>query len=191
MSITKVETFYPVDIKNVNLKFKGESETAINFGCTAVLSGETEMRTVQATCGGVVLHEKSKPIRMTGTISGHAKVEVLRKYFGLKNDGLKKGVYSYGLDSQGGDFTLTADVIDDFQDFLKVMAFPNGANITGFTFSIDKSNDEVAPVELSFVAKPDEAGKFYYEAYASELEEGLIESWRTNFSYDLVKVETP
>lgn len=185
-----IETFYPTDITNVALKFKNEA-SAISFGCTGVLSGETEMRTVSATCGGVTLKEKSKPVRMTGTISGHVKMAVYRQFFGLSNDGLKPGVYSYGLDSMGKEFTMSADVVDDFDDVTKILAFPKAASSTGLTFTIDKSNDEVALLELSFTAMPDDFAKFYYEGFVTEFDDPeLADQWRQNFSYDLVKETT-
>lgn len=182
-----VETFYPVDISNVAIKFTGEA-APIDFGCTGTLSAETEVRTVSAKCGSETIQEASKPIKMTGTISAHAKVSVLRKIFGLSNEDLQPGVYSYGLDSKGLAGTLTADVVDDFNDLVKLIAFPQVVNTSGFKFSIDKGSDEVAPVEIEFTCKPDDTRRFYYEAFADELEEEtLAEQWRTNFSYDLVK----
>lgn len=186
---TKIETFYPVDINNVAAKFKNGTQ-AIAFGCTGVLSGETEMRVIAAKCGGVTLEEVSKPVRMTVTITAYVKMEVYRRFFGLSNDGLKPGVYSYGLGSKGEEFTLTADVIDEFKDLTKVVAFPKTISATGLTFTIDKSQDEVAMMELQCTAMPDSAAQFYYEGFADEIDdEEILKDWRTNFNYDLVKKE--
>lgn len=191
MPTTVVETFYPVDISNVAVKFNDASE-AVSFGCTGVLSAETEMRVVAAKCGAETVKEASKPIKMTGTISGHAKVSILREVFGLSNEGLKPGIYSYGLDSKGKSFTLTADVVDDFDNVTKIIAFPLVANSSGFKFSIDKSSDEVAPVELEFTCTPDQARKFYYEGFVDEIDdEDVIEKWRTAFDYSLVQKTMP
>ncbi|MDA9429143.1 structural component [Enterococcus mundtii 1A] len=187
MTTKIVETFYPVDIANVAIKFEKET-TAVTFGCTATLSAETEMRTIAAKCGAETIQEISKPIKMTATITGHAPVSVLRRIFGLSNEGLTEGVYAYGLDSKGEGGTLTADIVDDFNDLVKIMAFPTMISVTGFKFTVDKGSDEVAPVELEFTCKPDEFRKFYYEAFADELEDDeLADKWRKNFSYELVK----
>ncbi|GGC84265.1 phage tail protein [Enterococcus wangshanyuanii] len=193
MGQTIIETFYPVDIANVAVKFKDDA-IAKSFGCTGTLSGETEMRVVSAKCGGVTLEEKSKPVRMTGTISAFVKVDVYRRIFGIKNEGLKPGVYSYGTKSLGEEFTLTADIVDDFKDVTKVIAFPKANSSVGLTFTIDTSSDEVAQLEISFTELPDEAGEFYYEGFVDEMTKDLADQWRKNFSYDLVKedgVEQP
>jgi hypothetical protein len=186
MGQTIIETFYPVDIANVAVKFKDDA-IAKSFGCTGTLSGETEMRVVSAKCGGVTLEEKSKPVRMTGTISAFVKVDVYRRIFGIKNKGLKPGVYSYGTKSLGEEFTLTADIVDDFKDVTKVIAFPKANSSVGLTFTIDTSSDEVAQLEISFTELPDEAGEFYYEGFVDEMTKDLADQWRKNFSYDLVK----
>lgn len=188
-----IETFYPVDIANVAVKFK-DDVIAKSFGCTGTLSGETEMRVVSAKCGGVTLEEKNKPVRMTGTISAFVKVDVYRRIFGIRNEGLKPGVYSYGTKSLGEEFTLTADIVDDFKDVTKVIAFPKANSSVGLTFTIDTSSDEVAQLEISFTELPDEAGEFYYEGFVEEMAPELADQWRKNFSYDLVKdngVEQP
>lgn len=186
---TTIETFYPVDINNVAAKFKSGT-TSLDFGCTGVLSGETEMRTISAKCGGVTLEEISKPVKMTVNITAYVKMEVYRKFFGLSNKNLKPGVYSYGLGSKGEEFTLTADVVDEFKDLTKVLAFPKTISATGLQFTIDKSQDEVAMMELQCTAMPDGAAQFYYEGFADEIgDEELLKEWRTNFSYDLVKAD--
>lgn len=189
---TVIETFYPVDIANVSVKFSN-SELAESFGCTGVLSGETEMRTVSAKCGAITLEEKSLPIKMTGTVSAFVKMGIYRKLFGIKNEGLKPGVYAYKLDSKGGEFTLTADIVDDFNEVTKIIAFPKANTSTGLTFTIDKSNDEVAMMEISFTALPDKAKAFYYEGLVEEMADPeTVEKWRKNFSYDLVAdIEAP
>lgn len=189
---TVIETFYSVDITNVSVKFQ-KSLLAESFGCTGTLSGETEMRTVSAKCGGVTLEEKSLPMKMTGTITAFVKMDIYRKLFGIKNEGLKPGVYSYGLDSKSEEFTLTADIVDDFNEVTKIIAFPKAKSSTGLTFTVDKSNDEVAMMEISFTALPDKAKQFYYEGLTAEIDDQeTIDKWRKDFSYDLVAdTETP
>ncbi|WP_367590228.1 hypothetical protein [Heyndrickxia ginsengihumi] len=129
---------------------------------------------------------------MTLKINAHVQVAPLRKIFGLSNEGLKPGIYSYGSDSIGEEFVLTADAIDDFEDVTKLIAFPNCSSSTGLTLSIENGADEVAELELEFTAMIDDNNKCYYEAFISELDDpSLADQWRKNFSYDVVKaVET-
>ena len=65
----------------------------------------------------------SKPTKMNMTLSGHLRVDVIRKVFGIKADGLKAGVWSYGTKSKGKSFVLTADVIDEFSDVKRWLPF--------------------------------------------------------------------
>lgn len=187
MAITVVDTFYPVEIANVSVKFETEKQS-VSFGCTGTLSGETEMRTISAKCGSVPIKEVSKPLKMTGSITGHAKVSVIREIFGLSSKGLKSGIHSYGLDSKGKGFVLTADIVDEFENVTKIIAFPSVVSSTGFKFSIDKSNDEVAPIELEFTCIPDQYNQFYYEGFVDEMDDAeLVAEWRNNFSVELTR----
>ncbi|GIN86977.1 hypothetical protein J6TS2_33630 [Heyndrickxia sporothermodurans] len=186
-----IEEFDSASITNFGIKFKGEEE-AQSFGCVGQIEGETEMLTKIKKCEGLEVKSKSKPHKMTLKINAHVKVDPLRKIFGLSNEGLKPGVYAYGSDSKGTDFVLTADVVDDFEDLTKLIAFPNCSSSTGLTLSIENGADEVAELEMEFTAMIDDNKKCYYEALIEELEdEEVAENWRKNFSADLVKVTTP
>ena len=184
---TIYEEFYPVSIANVGVKFKKESLSTA-FGCTGVLSGETEISEITAKCGRVTKKKMSKPTEMKVNISGFVKLDVLRRLFGMSDKGLKPGVYAYGEDSSGEEFTLTADIKDDFDDITKMIAFPKVSVSTGFKFKIDTSSDEVANVEIEATALPDENGKFYYETLLDEdSKKEFIEQWHKNFDSDVVK----
>jgi hypothetical protein len=112
----------------------------------------------------------------------------VRKIFGLSNTGLKPGVYSYGSNSKGLPFVFTGDVIDEFEDVTKLIAFPNCSSSTGLTLSIENGADTVAELELEFTAMVDDNKNCYYEAIVDELTDPAdATTWRTNFSYDLVK----
>ncbi len=181
MAVKIVEAFYPTDIDNVAVKFKKDT-TSVAFGCTGVISGETEMKTVAVKCGGETIKEKSKAMKMTVKVTAHVKIDVYRRIFGITNDGLKPGVYAYGTDSKSEDFSLTADAVDDFDDIVKIMAFPNCSSATGLTFTIDKGNDEVAQMELEFTVTRDDNKKFFYEGFIDEIEEsGLVDMWHKAF----------
>ncbi|PTY79620.1 phage tail protein [Heyndrickxia sporothermodurans] len=184
---TTIEEFDAIRITNFNIKFKGE-QTAQSFGCVGQLEGETEMITIVKKCEGVETKSKSKPQKMTLTLNSHVKVAPLRSIFGLSNEGLKPGVYSYGSNSKSKDFVLTADVIDEFEDLTKLIAFPNCTSSTGLTLSIENGADEVAELELEFTAMVDDNKNCYYEALLDELADTTVaETWRTNFTPDLVK----
>ncbi|PTY77352.1 phage tail protein [Heyndrickxia sporothermodurans] len=184
---TTIEEFDAVRITNFNIKFKGE-QTAQSFGCVGQLEGETEMITIVKKCEGVETKSKSKPQKMTLSLNAHVKVAPLRSIFGLSNEGLKPGVYSYGSNSKSKDFVLTADVIDEFEDLTKLIAFPNCTSSTGLTLSIENGADEVAELELEFTAMVDDNKNCYYEALLDELADTTVaETWRTNFTPDLVK----
>lgn len=185
----EIKEFSPVRITNFAIKFKGET-TASEFGCVGQVEGETEMLTIVKKCEGVEVKSKSKPQKMTLKVTGHVQTAPLRKIFGLSNEGLKPGIYSYGSDSKSKDFILTADVIDEFEDLTKLIAFPNCTSSTGLTISIENGADEVAEMELEFTAMVDSNRQCYYEALINELgeeAETIAETWRTNFSPDLVK----
>lgn len=181
------ETFTPMEIEKVSLQFKG-SET-LSFGCAAVLASETEMAFKQVKCGIQTIKRKGKPVQLNVTLSGHAKTGTIRKIFGLSNEGLKPGVYSYDGDSSSGDFVLTADVIDDFDEVTKIIAFPKCTSETGLQFTVDKTADEFQAVEYSFTAMfTDINGKLraYVEAFTYEVDEGTLETWHTAFTPELV-----
>ena len=116
----------------------------------------------------------SKPTKMNMTLSGHLRVDVIRKVFGIKADGLKAGVWSYGTKSKGKSFVLTADVIDEFSDVKKMVAFSNCTSTTGFKFKVENGADELAETELEFTALKDSNDDFYYEALVDEVDDAQV-----------------
>lgn len=140
-------------------------------------------------CEGVEVKKMSKPTKMNMTLSGHLRVDVIRKVFGIKADGLKAGVWSYGTKSKGKSFVLTADVIDEFSDVKKMVAFSNCTSTTGFKFKVENGADELAETELEFTALKDSNDDFYYEALVDEVDDAQVkEKWHTQFTPDLVKL---
>ena len=129
---------------------------------------------------------------MNMTVSAHVPVQVMRDYFGLSTDGLKPGIWSYGSMSKGKNFVFTADVIDEFEDVVKLIAFSNCVDSAGFKFALENAADEVALMELEFTALADKLNNIYYEALVVELEDKTIaDKWHTAFTTDLVKATTP
>lgn len=186
---TIIEEFDATRVTNVGTKFS-EDATSIAFGCLGSIEGETELLELVKKCEGVETKKKTTPQKMSLTLNGHVKVPVLRDIFGLSNEGLKAGVYSYGADSLSKPFVLTADVLDEFEAQTKLIAFSNCVAATGLKITVENGADEVAEVELEFTAMIDDNRKCYYEAIISELDEAdrdaFVTEWHTNFTPDMV-----
>ncbi|HHW4467437.1 TPA: phage tail protein [Listeria monocytogenes] len=190
---TIIEEFDATRVTNVGTKFS-EDATSIAFGCLGSIEGETELLELVKKCEGVETKKKTTPQKMSLTLNGHVKVPVLRDIFGLSNEGLKAGVYSYGADSLSKPFVLTAAVLDEFEAQTKLIAFSNCVAATGLKITVENGADEVAEVELEFTAMIDDNRKCYYEAIISELDEAdkdaFVKQWHTNFTPDMV-IATP
>jgi hypothetical protein len=186
-----VEQFDPVSIKNASVQFKeagGTHAEGTPFGAIGTIGGETTLLELIKRSEGVEVAKKVKPQKMTLTLSARVKAQVLRDVYGIKTEELKPGVYSYGKDSVGKEFILTADEIDEFEDITKLVAFPNCTAASGFSFSIENGASEVAELSVTFEAYPDEYGEILYEAYVSELEDTTVqEQWHTAFTRTLVE----
>ncbi|WLR44480.1 phage tail protein (plasmid) [Bacillus carboniphilus] len=190
MMATVIEEFDAMSIKNVALQFikGGTKEDGKPFGCVGTIGGETEMKELIKRCEGIEAKKTSKPQKHNLTVSAHVDCQVLRDIFGLKTDGLKTGVYSYGTASKGANFVLTADVIDEFEDVTKMIAFPNCSTASGLKINIENGADEVAEIELEFTALADDSGELYYEAFVDELEDDVVKTdWHKNFNRELVE----
>ncbi|MFD2638394.1 hypothetical protein [Piscibacillus salipiscarius] len=193
---TIVEKFDPMTITNVGVQMidtDGTQQDGTKFGAAGSIGGETTLREIIKTEEGVEVDKIVKPQKMDLTVSSHVQLKVMRDIFGFSNQDLKPGVYSYGQDSKGKHFVLTADVIDEFEDHTKLVAFPKCVSATGFTFTIENGADEVALMELTLTAYPDDFKQFYYEAMVEELEDTTIPTtWHQQFDRTLVEsVPTP
>ncbi|MED3396209.1 MULTISPECIES: phage tail protein [Bacillus cereus group] len=185
-----IEEFDSVSIVNASIQFKkkGVQEPGTPFGCVGTIEGEPEIKEIKKICGGATIKKKTKTTEIKITVAAHIPVKVARDYFGFDTTGLKPGIWAYGSESKGNDFVFTADVVDEFQDIVKLIAFPNCSNSTGFKFSIANGEEELAMMELEFTALPDELKKFYYEAFVEELADATVaQKWHTQFNSTLVK----
>lgn len=182
---TIIEEFDAMRVGQVALQWKDETAVSV-FKCIGSISGETEMKEITKQCGGRVGKSKSYPIKHNLTLAAHIPVKDVRKITGLSNTGLKAGVYSYGLKSKAAELTLTADVIDDFEDVTKLVAFPECVSPTGLKVFVDGDADEVAYLELEFTATPDEDGDLYYEAFVDEVDQAIKDGWHSAFKRSLV-----
>jgi hypothetical protein len=191
---TVIQEFDAVTIKNASIQFikAGVQQAGTKFGALGSLEGETELVEIVKKAEGIEVKRKTKPLKMNMTVSAHIPVQVARDFFGLKNTDLKPGIWAYGTLSSGDDFVFTADVIDEFEDVVKLIAFSNCSNSTGFKISVENGSDEVAMLELEFTALKDTLNNFYYEALVAELSDATVATkWHTEFNPTLVKVATP
>ena len=195
MVVQTITEFDSWSIVNSSIQFikSGTKEQGMKFGSVGTISFEPETSTLQKREGRVITKEKIVTTKLNVSVSAHIPVEVARDFFGLSNEGLKAGIYSYGEGSLGKDFVWTADVVDDFEEVTKLIAFPKASNSAGLTLSIDSTQEELALLELSFSAVADSAGQFYYEALVPELDDPTIaETWHTDFDRTLIAApDTP
>jgi hypothetical protein len=191
---TVVQEFDAVSIKNASIQFikAGVQQAGTKFGALGSIEGETEIIEIVKKVEGIEAKRKSKPVKMSMTVSAHIPVQVARDFFGLNTTGLKPGIWAYGTLSKGTQFVFTADVIDEFEDVVKLIAFSNCSNSTGFKISVENGSDEVAMLELEFTALKDTLNNFYYEALVAELSDATVATqWHTQFTPTLVKVPAP
>lgn len=187
---TIIEEFDAVSIKNASVQFieGGTQQPGTKFGCVGDIEGETELMELVKKCEGIEVKKKTKPIKMNMKINAHIPVKVARDFFGLTNKDLKPGIWAYGSLSKGKNFVYTADVVDEFEDEVKLIAFPNSVDTTGFKIKVENGADEVAMLELEFTALADELGNLYYEALIAELEDPTVkDKWHTQFNAALVQ----
>ncbi|RHW38701.1 phage tail protein [Lysinibacillus yapensis] len=195
MATQAITEFDSWSIANSSIQFVsgGQKQPGVKFGSVGTLSFEPETTALQKRAGRVIVKEKVVTTKLNVSVSAHIPVNVARDFFGLSNEGLKPGVYSYGEGSLGKEFVWTADVVDDFEDITKLIAFPKASNSAGLTLTIDTTQEELALLELTFSAVADENGKFYYEALVPELEDPTVaDQWHSDFTTALVEAtETP
>ena len=178
----------PTSIASLGFRF-GDDAEAIYAECTGSIAVETETRTISKVCAGATLKELTKPTKMTVTINAYVPLEVQRRLFGLKHDEtLAAGVYSYGKGSQGETFSIAAEMVDEWQDESKLIAFLKANSANAFTFTVDASEDELSQLEIVATASVDELGYWYHEAIESEIVAPLTKAkWLTSLTGEDLK----
>lgn len=148
-------------------KFTPVSGTAMDLGCTGSLSGDTEMKTIRKKCEGVDVKEVSKPAAMLLEFSGHLFIEAYRALFGFKADEVLTTEFAYGVNSRNatGAFSFEEENLEGTEK--RTTTYPNATVTTGFVFSIENGQEEVAEVSLSIKAMPDEDGNIRKETIAA------------------------
>ena len=162
---------------------------AVEVPCVGSIEEELEVKTMTKNCRGVVAKTRTRGTgNGTLTISVHCPIELYRKLFDMKNDGLKKGVYAYGYESRHPEFTLTVDVFDEDGNE-KLKAYPRCVIQSNMSRSIENGADEVAEIEIEVAVMPDDNENGMYECLVSELEgeDEIKTKWMKEFSLDLIK----
>lgn len=179
------EDFEDYQVLELMIKSRAEGSTAIAFGPLGTLEVESETESIEKKAEGRVIKSKTRVSKLTVNITGHATVPTKRKVWGFDTSNLKDGVYAYGSDVPSVGLIVTAKVVD-MEGNVKYIAFPVVENVSGLKFNIEDDQTEIAMNEMEFSASADENNRFYYEAYADELDSGIATQWLTNFSTDLV-----
>lgn len=188
---TIVEEFDAISIKNSSIQYLNESgqEEGEFFGSIGSISGSTTLKELIKNVEGTEAKKRVKPEKMELTISAHVPIAVYRKVYGITNKDLKPGVYSYSIDAKGKEFVYTADVIDEFEDVTKLVAFPRCISATGLQFTIENGASEVAEMELTLTAYKDSKGQLMYEAFVDEVEDESVKTqWHKEFTPELVEL---
>lgn len=194
MANNVITEFDSVSIINASIQFfkGGTKQDGTKFGCVGQLESETEIIEIVKRCAGVEVKKVSKPQKANVTVSAHIPIDVFRNFFGLTNTGLKPGIYSYGTKSKGQNFVFTADVVDEFEEITKLIAFSNCSSATGLKFTIENGAEEVALLELEYTALPDDRQEIYYEALVPELDDDEVaKDWHKDFTPELIELPTP
>lgn len=185
-----VTTFDQYKVTNGTVRWKTADsyDTFQELGCVGTLGLETELKTVTKKCEGDEVMSVDIPTRVNGTLVLHMPVPIFRKAFGLSNEGLTSGVYSYGTNSRPSNGIVAFDVEDLFGELKKKIAFPNLTFSGGLNWQIENGGEEIAMIETSFKALKDSNSKFYYEGFDSEItDENVKTKWSEEFTPDLVK----
>lgn len=185
-----VTTFDQYKVTNGTVRWKKEDtyDTFQKLGCVGTLGLETELKTVVKMCEGDEVMSVDIPTRVNGTLVLHMPVPIFRKAFGLSNDGLTSGVYSYGTNSRPSNGIVAFDVEDLFGELKKKIAFPNLTFSGGMNWQIENGGEEIAMIETSFKALKDTNSKFYYEGFDSEITDETVKTkWSEEFTPELVK----
>lgn len=189
-----IQEFDSVSITNASIQYfdAGVQQEGTKFGCIGTFDGETEIVEIVKKCEGFEVKKRTKALKTTVTVAAHVPIQVFRNFYGLSNTDLKPGIYAYGTSSKGKNFVFTADIVDEFEDVTKMIAFSNCTSASGLKFTVENGADEVALIEFEFTALPDKVKEIYYEALIPEVEdESVIKSWHTQFTPDLVKLAVP
>lgn len=181
------------EIKETAIKFKND-EKGERIGCIGTLDETLNTRSITKKCEGIV---RKYVVKGDGTanvkFSLHMRWNHFVKALGMKFDTYKDGVYAYGENSTHEEACITGKVYDE-DGRAKLKAYPRFMITDGVARKIENGAEEVAEIEISGIALPDDDGNCTYEVMMEELNESdketFTESFMTNFNVDLLKVTT-
>ena len=184
-----IEQFSEFEVKESTVKFDGETE-AERMGCVGSLTETMNTKTVTKKCEGVTVKSVTRGDG-TGELAFtlHMRRAVFVKAYGMRNEGLKSGVYCYGQGSVHKEFCYTAKVKDEDGNIL-YKAYPRCCITSARSAKIENGAEEVAEIECTAAVMPDEYGEGVYEAFADDLDETTASKWLTDFSRELVAEAT-
>lgn len=183
------KVFSEFEILEQYIKVNG-SENYKNMSCVGSSEEELEVKVVQKKCRGVVVKEKAKGTGK-GTLNEnvHVPYDIYNDIYGMNRDNLIDGVKAYGQGSTHPEFSLTQKVIDE-DDNVKYKAYPKCVLNSGPKRPVENGQEEVPELELGISLSPDENGECVYEALESELDPEVAKKWLTEFTPELVKIQT-
>lgn len=181
------KVFSDYELLEIGIKFAGD-ETATTVECIGSGEDAADVKVITKRCRGVV---KKKRVKPTGTgvykLVMHCPWDVYVKMFGMKDETLVDGVYSYGENSRHEEFVMTQR-IEDEDGNEKLKAYPNCIIETGKATKIENGAEEVAQIEIDVAYSPDEHGNGSYEALLSEVTDETVKTtWMNAFTPSLVR----
>lgn len=187
------KVFSPFEVKETAVKFS-DMEASDRIGCVGTLEETLNVKTITKKCEGVVRKRKT---RGDGTANVkytlHMRWEHFVRFLGMKFDVLKEGVYAYGEKSEHEEACITSKVYDEDGN-LMLKAYPRFSITDAVATKIENGAEEVAEIEISGMALPDDDGHCKYDVMMSTLEEENKEtfttSFMTTFEASLVKIPT-
>lgn len=185
--------FSEFEVKETAIKFK-DDEKSDRIGCVGSCEETKNVKTITKKCEGVV---KKQRTRGDGTasikLSLHMCWEHYYRALGMKFEEFKEGVFAYGEDSKHEEVCITSKVFDEDGN-LKLKAYPRFCITEAVATKIENGAEEVAEIEISGTALPDDNKKCTYEVMISTLEEEdletFIDTFMTNFNAEMLKVTT-
>lgn len=183
-------TFHPNAIEALYFQY-GKPKEVDYIKCVGTISGNTKNKTLRKKCGRAEM-EMTVPTGMTFDISAKFNLETVRSIFGLTKEGLKAGIYAYGDKSIPKKMTVVARISDTFEGKEKIVAIPIARNNSGFSFSVDNENEDVANMNVTLDAEADDNRQYYYEALITEsggadsISEADAKAWEAEFTKTLV-----
>lgn len=178
------------EVTKATVKFDKDNESSGNIisnymGQTGSLEESMDARTITKKNEGI---EETVVVKGTGTgelkFTGHVRWGVYQRFFGMKMEKLKEGVYAYGKSSVHERFTLTCLVMDEYGR-ISYRAYPSCIITDGIARKVENGSDEVAEIELTIKVAPDDNGMGMYQAQEEELKDDTIKTnWVDKFNVE-------